>query len=164
MKESAVIKSLVKILDHLLQGTLVLLMAALVVNVIWQVASRYLLGDPSSFTEEVARFLLLWIGLLGGCHAYRTRSHLGLDLITEKLAPGAKHRARGIVLLVTLSFAVVVLIYGGGHLVALTLELKQTSAALGIPMGYVYFVLPLSGLLIAFYSLVLWFEDIREDT
>ena len=152
-------KRLVKMLDHLLQGTLVLLMAALVINVIWQVASRYLLGDPSSFTEEVARFLLLWIGLLGGCHAYRTRSHLGLDLISEKLPASGRHAARGAVLLVTLLFALVVLVYGGGQLVALTLALKQTSAALGIPMGYVYLVLPLSGLLIALYSLVMWLED-----
>ena len=156
-------KGLIKALDHLLQGTVVLLMAALAVNVIWQVASRYLLGDPSSFTEEVARFLLLWIGLLGGAHAYRTRSHLGLNLITEKLAPRFRHPARGLVLLVTLLFAMVVLVYGGGRLVALTLELKQTSASLGIPMGYVYLVLPLSGLLIALYSLVLWLEDGREE-
>ena len=53
-------------------------------------------------------------------------------------------------------FALVVLVYGGGQLVQLTLELRQTSAALGLPIGYVYGVLPLSGILITWYSAVLW--------
>lgn len=154
-------KKLIQVTDHLLQASLVVLMAGLVINVAWQVASRYLLGDPSSFTEEIARFLLLWIGLLGGCHAYRTRSHLGLDLLTGSMNQAARHFTLFLVLVVTVLFALLVLVYGGGRLVALTLELKQTSAALAIPMGYVYLVLPVSGLLITLYSVVLW-QDNRD--
>jgi len=150
---------LTKLIDRLLALTLTLLMATLVINVIWQVGSRYLLGDPSSFTEEAARFLLLWIGLLGGCYAYRTRSHLGLDIVTKQLAEPLQRLAAAIVLFATVTFAFVVLIYGGGRLVWLTLYLNQTSAALGIPMGYVYLVLPLSGVLITYYSLILWLKE-----
>lgn len=149
-------KRFVTAVDRLLDTALAIFMAALVVNVLWQVASRYLLNDPSSFTEEIARFLLLWIGLLGGCYAYRRGSHLGLDIVTERFAGPARRLSRAFVLLVAVLFALVVLGYGGGRLVWLTLELRQTSAALGIPMGYVYAVLPLSGVLIAFYSAVLW--------
>ncbi len=152
-------KRMIWLVDHSLRGVLVVLMAGLALNVIWQVTSRYLLGDPSSFTEELARFLLLWIGLLGGCYAYRTNSHLGLDLVTKSLAQRPHRIVRNAVLAVTALFALVVLAYGGGRLVWLTLELKQTSPSLGIPMGYVYGALPLSGVLIAFYSLVLWRED-----
>ncbi|TGD71952.1 TRAP transporter small permease [Mangrovimicrobium sediminis] len=130
-------------------------MAALVVNILWQVTSRFALNDPSSYTEEIARFLLIWIGLLGGCYAYRHNSHLGLDLLTQKLSPAAQRLAALLIDTVTIAFAALVLGYGGGQLVWLTLELQQTSAALGIPMGYVYSVLPLSGALMVFYCLAL---------
>lgn len=147
---------LIRLVDRSLNMILVLLMATLVVNVLWQIGSRFLLNDPSSFTEEAARFLLLWLGLLGGCHAYRNRSHLGLDLMTRNLDGAMRRWAHQAVMLLVLLFAVLVLVYGGGRLVWLTLELRQTSAALDIPMGYVYSVLPLSGILLVFYSLVLW--------
>ena len=145
-----------QLLDRILSITLACLMAALVINVLWQVATRFLLDDPSSVTEEIAQFLLMWIGLLGGCYAYRRGSHLGLDVATARLEPAAREACRRLVLLLAAVFAGLVLIYGGGQLVWLTLELRQTSAALGIPMGYVYAVLPLSGVLIAFYSAACW--------
>ena len=50
-------------------------------------------------------------------------------------------------------FAIAVMVIGGGNLVALTYELNQMSAALGIRIAYIYLVLPLAGLLIAFYGL-----------
>lgn len=152
-------RPLTRIIDHLLNATLVVLMAALVINVLWQVGARFLLDDPSSFTEEIARFLLLWIGLLGGCYAYRQGSHLGLDLLTAGLEGRARYATRLFVLLVSSTFAAVVLGYGGGRLVWLTLDLGQTSPALGLPMGLVYGVLPLSGALLVFYSVVLWRES-----
>lgn len=145
-----------QLLDRALGATLACLMAALVINVLWQVATRFLLDDPSSVTEEIARFLLLWIGLLGGCHAYRRGSHLGLDVATARLGPAGRDACSRLVLLLAALFAGLVLVYGGGRLMWLTLELRQTSAALGIPMGYVYSVLPLSGILIAFYSAAGW--------
>ena len=60
-----------------------------------------------------------------------------------------------------LIFAVVVLLAGGLRLVQTTLNYQQTSAALQIPLGYVYLVLPLSGLLISFYSLVFLAAELR---
>ena len=147
-------KSLVRTIDQLLNATLVFCMAALVINILWQVASRYLFNDPSSVTEEIARFLLIWIGLLGGCYAYRHNSHLGLDIVTGTMSPAAQRAAKKLVQLVVMLFAALVLVYGGGQLVWLTLELQQTSPSMGIPMGYVYSVLPISGCLIVFYGAV----------
>lgn len=148
----SLLKPLIRCLDLLLNSSLILCMAGLVITILWQVASRFLLNDPSSYTEEIARFLLIWIGMLGGCYAYRSKSHLGLDLLTTKLSPAAQRMASIAVTLVVILFAVVVLGYGGGRLVWLTLELHQTSASLGIPMGYVYSVLPISGVLLVLYS------------
>ena len=54
-------------LNNVLNGLLVSLMLGLIASVTWQVVSRYLLGDPSSVTEELARFLLIWSALAGQC-------------------------------------------------------------------------------------------------
>lgn len=140
-------------LDRFLKTLLVALVFSLVFSVTWQVASRYLLQAPSSWTEELARFLLIWIGLLGAAYAYRSGAHMRLELLEGQLGPVGAGHLRTFVALAVMLFSIAVLLVGGMHLVSLTLELEQVSAALGIPMGLVYLALPLSGLLIAFYAL-----------
>jgi len=129
-------------------------MALMVGVVTWQVVSRYVMGDPAAWTEEVARMLLIWVGLLGGVYAYRLKAHLGLDLLRMKVGPEGQRRLEVISDICCGLFALAVLVLGGGMLVQLTWELNQTTAALGIPMAWVYVVLPLSGLLIVYYSIV----------
>lgn len=143
-----------RFLDKLLKFLIATLMATMVVVVTWQVVSRYALGDPSAWTEEVARMLLIWVGLLGGAYAYREKAHLGLDLLPQKVGPVGKKRLNRITDICCGSFALAVLVVGGGLLVQLTWELEQTTAALGIPMAWVYTVLPISGVLIVYYSIV----------
>ena len=144
---------MIKLLDKLLKILVTSCMALMVVVVTWQVLSRYALGDPSPWTEEVARMLLIWVGLLGGVYAYRERAHLGLDLLRQKVGAVGQHRLDMITDVSCGVFALAVLVIGGGSLVQLTWELKQTTAVLGIPMAWVYIVLPLSGVLIVFYSI-----------
>ncbi len=141
-------------LDKVIRFLVASLMALMVVVVTWQVFSRYAMGDPSPWTEEVALMLLVWIGLLGGVLAYREKAHLGLDLLPRKLAPAGRRRLSHFADICCGLFAVTVLVIGGSALVQLTSELGQTTAVLGIPMAWVYLVLPLSGLLISYYSVV----------
>lgn len=144
---------MIRFLDNVLKGVVMTCLALMVVVVTWQVVSRYVLGDPSQWTEEVARMLLIWVGLLGGVYAYREKAHLGLDLLRHKVGAVGQHRLDVITDISCGLFALTVLILGGGALVQLTWELKQTTAVLGIPMAWVYIVLPVSGLLILIYSL-----------
>ena len=139
--------------ERTLSVLLAFLLGAMVVDVTWQVASRFLLRSPSSFTEELAGFLLIWIGLLGGAYGIRTRAHLGIDLIVSKL-PGAPRRAaEACAHLLVLLFALTTLVFGGSRLVVLAFELNQISAAMGIRMGIVYLALPVSGLIVCLFSL-----------
>lgn len=140
-------------IDKALNGFLMLLMAAIVVVVTWQVITRFLMTQPSSYTEELSRFFLIWIAILGSAYAFRTGAHLGLDLITEKLEDTARHRTAIVANLLCFGFAASVMVFGGLKLMLLTLELNQTSSSLGIKMGYVYTVVPLSGALICLYAL-----------
>jgi TRAP-type C4-dicarboxylate transport system permease small subunit len=144
---------MIEFLDKALKALVTGCMALMVVVVTWQVVSRYALGDPSQWTEEVARMLLIWVGLLGGVYAYREKAHLGLDLLYQKVGDAGKRRLDIITDVSCGLFALMVLVIGGGSLVQLTWELRQTTAALGIPMAWVYAVLPLSGLLIVYYSI-----------
>jgi TRAP-type C4-dicarboxylate transport system permease small subunit len=144
----------VRILDAVLKNVMIVLMIALVVAVSWQVISRYVFSSPSSWTEEVARFLMIWIGLLGAAYAFRTRAHLGLDLLPKKLTGRSAEILKLFTLMVVVLFSVTVLIVGGGKLVALTWELKQYSAVLGLPIAFVYSVIPTTGFLICLYAIV----------
>jgi TRAP-type C4-dicarboxylate transport system permease small subunit len=153
---------MIRYLDKLLKGLVASCLALMVLVVTWQVVSRYALGDPSQWTEEVARMLLMWVGLLGGVYAYREKAHLGLDLLYQKLGATGKRRLDMITDISCGLFALAVLVVGGGSLVHLTWELKQTTAALGIPMAWVYAVLPLSGVLIVYYSIASQVSDKAE--
>lgn len=140
-------------IDRFLAGFLIFMMGLMVINVTWQVVSRYLLGDSSSWTEELTRFLLIWVGLLGAAYAAGQRMHLAIDLLPRRLEGRAFRRLDRVIQAIMALFALLAMVIGGSRLVYLTLTLKQTSAALGVPLGYVYLVLPLSGLLIIYYSL-----------
>jgi TRAP-type C4-dicarboxylate transport system permease small subunit len=150
------------IITRILSITLIILMAAMVIDVSWPVFTRFILQDPSSFTEELAGFLLIWIGLLGSSYALYTKAHLGIDIITSKLEGFKKQLTRIMIHVIVILFALFVLVIGGIRLVNITLTLEQISPAIGIPMGYVYLVLPLTGFLMIYYSIasvVLSYDD-----
>jgi TRAP-type C4-dicarboxylate transport system permease small subunit len=139
--------------DKFLGLFLALLMSLMVVNVLWQVISRYILGSPSVFTDELATFMLIWVGLLGAAYATGHKRHLAIDILPNQLE-GDKNKLLGTVISVfVIVFAGAVMVIGGLRLVFLTLSLEQLSATLRVPLGYIYFALPLSGILIIYYTL-----------
>ena len=150
-----------KRIDKLLELALILLMGANVLNVLWQVFTRFVLRNPSSYTEELARFLLIWVGLLGASYAAGKKMHLAIDVVLHGLGNKAKVWVEIIIQIFIFLFSLFVMVVGGLRLVSITLTLAQTSAALQIKLGYVYLVLPLSGIVIMFYAVVFIVERIR---
>jgi len=145
-----------------LEGALITLMAVSVLNVLWQVFTRFILKAPSSFTEELARYLLIWVGLLGASYAAGQKMHLAIDVVLNRLKSKTRYLAELYIQVFIFLFALLVMVIGGIRLVTITLILNQISAALQIKLGYVYLVIPISGLLIMFYSFVFFMEKIRE--
>ena len=140
-------------INKVIETLLVIIFSLMVVDVVWQVFSRYIIGKSSSFTEEFARFAMIWLVILGAAYLTGRREHLSMDFLLRNLE-GEKLARRlnkidGFVLL----FALVVMVIGGGNLVYTTLYLGQLSSAMQIPLGYVYAIVPVSGLLIIFYSI-----------
>lgn len=142
-----------KNLDKLLGGALVLLMGLIVLAVLWQVFSRYVLQNPSSVTEEIARYLLIWIGLLGAAYASGQQEHLAINILPPKLHPENRIKLMIFINMLIIAFCCSVLIIGGGNLVLMNIELGQNSAALHLPLSVVYMVIPISGVLIIIYKL-----------
>ena len=104
---------LVLFVDWVLKRSLMLLMAAIVLVVCWQVLSRFVLTNPSSMTEEIARCLLLWIAMLGAAYAYRTGQHLGLDIVTSRMPALWQHRIAFVLTAAVVVFSSVVMVWGG---------------------------------------------------
>lgn len=150
-------------IDWLLGSTICVLMGAMVLNVLWQVFTRFVLHNPSSFTEEAARYMMIWVGLLGSAYATGKKSHLALDLITAHLQGTRKRVSELIIHSCVLFFALAVMVGGGGRLVWIQLSLGQQSAALQLKLGYVYLAVPLAGVFIVIYSLYALADALRGE-
>jgi len=143
-----------------LEKILALLMALLVLDVIWQVVTRFLLNNPSSFTDELARYLLIWLGLLGAALVSGHKMHLAIDLLSDRIRPQFQKYLAIFIDLVVLISALSIMVFGGSKLVYTIWSLGQTSTALQVPLSVVYTIIPFSGLLITYFSI----EDILSRT
>ncbi len=142
-----------KKLNRVLEIFLVILVSVLVVDVLWQVFSRYLLSSPSSFTDELAGFLLIWVGVLGAAYVSGKKEHLAIDILLQKSPPVRQERLQILIHILVFLFALSVMVVGGIILMYTRFVLEVKSAALQLPLGYVYVILPISGLIIMFYEL-----------
>jgi TRAP-type C4-dicarboxylate transport system permease small subunit len=141
-----------KTLNKTLEIFLVFIMSTLVIDVLWQVTSRYLLASPSSYTDEIAGFLLIWVGLLGAAYVAGRKEHLAIDILLQKTRESRRRNLEMTIYLCILIFALSVLVTGGIWLVYTRFLLNVKSAGLQLPLGYVYLALPISGLLMTYYS------------
>lgn len=139
-------------IDKVLEVVLCTLLSLLVIDVLWQVASRYILSSPSSVTDEIAGFLLVWVGLLGSAYCFGCGDHLAVDLLIQRVGENTKRRLQLAINIVVALFATTVMIIGGGWLVYTRFYLGVTSASLALNLGFVYAVLPLSGALTLYYA------------
>lgn len=144
-----------------LAGFTVSLSSFLVFCVIWQVISRYVIGKPSTVTDELARYLFMWVALIGAAYTTGQKRHLAIDLLTMKLSGKRKLINEIFIQFAIAAFAFIVLVYGGTNLALKTLATGQVTPALGWEMGYIYFCLPISGSFIIFYSVVFATEKIK---
>jgi TRAP-type C4-dicarboxylate transport system permease small subunit len=157
-----VFKTIKKILDRSLEILVMTVMAVLTVDVLWQVFTRFILKNPSTWTEELAIFLLIWVSLLGAAVALGRGAHLGIDYLVNKLSIKKKLCTEVFVFLCIAAFSLCVMVIGGIDLVSSTLKLEQLSPALGIKVGYVYLAIPISGFFLVLYSVIGLVERLVE--
>ncbi len=142
-----------KFIDKFLERVVLVVLSIMLLSVIWQVFSRYVLQAPSTLTDEISSYSLIWFGLLGAAYASGKHLHLAIDLLPEQLVEEKSKLFYGIVYLSVILFAFLVMVVGGIRLVQLSFQFEQTSATLEIPLGFIYMVVPLSGIIICYYNL-----------
>ncbi|MCB0556916.1 MAG: TRAP transporter small permease [Phaeodactylibacter sp.] len=141
-----------KQIDKILGNFLALLMGIMTLDVLWGVFTRYAMGNQSGWSEELARFLLIWIGILGAAYAAGQDMHLSIELLMPKLQKKSQIRLKLLISFLIAAFAFTVMVIGGGRLMYITQVLGQLSPALRVPMAVVYSVAPLSGILVIYYK------------
>ena len=135
-----------------LEWFMIIIFALLVLDVLFQVFSRYMLGTSFTWTEEFARFALIWMTVLGAAYLNAKREHLSMDFLYQKFSKTNQRKVSILIEVLIFLFALIVMVIGGLNLVYTTLHLEQLSGTLRIPLGYVYAVMPFSGMLIMCFS------------
>ncbi len=143
---------MISFFNKITETILVVVFFVMTLSVVWQVMSRYLFNISASWTEELARFCLMWLAMLGAAYITGKREHIEIDILFGKLSLKNKRRLDYFIEVLIILFAVMVMIIGGGYLMYMTFYLEQKSPALQVPLGYVYCVLPISGILIVMYT------------
>lgn len=141
-----------KVLDSVLQGLLAALIAAMTIIAFGQVVTRYVFFQPWSWSEELTRYMMVWMTLLGAAYGVRIRAHVGIDVLQQFGVPWLR-RAAGIAAdLLGLLFGLL-LTYASARFVLEQLERGQRSPAMAVPMYAVNFGLLLGGVLLVVYHL-----------
>jgi len=136
------------VIVKLLYYVCALLMLVMVSVVTAQVVSRYVFGNPFTWTEELARYVFVWMSMLGTAVGVKYGAHIALDLLEKKLRGLARQILIAVNQLLILSLGGF-LAYSGFKL--MQIGTRQTSPTLSLPMEWVYVVIPVSGLLIIFF-------------
>ena len=150
-------------LDKIISWLLIVLMGSMVLNVTWQVLSRYIFQNPSSFTDELSRYMLIWLGMLGAAYVAGQNQHLAIDIVLRKLEGKAKMKLQILINVLIMVFAIAAMILGGSNLVYITYMLGQKSATLQIPLAYIYGIIPASGILVVYYQIAATFHLIKTQ-
>lgn len=140
------LKSLIKLLGNLDLYLAVVSFVILTVITIIGVAMRYFFSNPFIWQEEVQQWMIVWIVLGAGSAAFRTGSHISVEIVVEMFNETVQKIIEGIICI----FTSVVLTYftiKGVEYVRQLIAYGRTTSVLKIPYEYIYFVLPLSCIL-----------------
>lgn len=147
-------KKVIDVLDTILKLGIIATTVIMVVSSTLQVLSRLVLPHPFSWTEELARYSFIWWVFLGAAYALRLNGHLGMDIFVKLLSPKGKVIFQKIVFLLTFGFMLLVTVLG---VRIVLIQSAQRATLLPISMGWVYGVVPFTGLIMLVYCTYLLF-------
>ena len=131
---------------------IICLFAMMTVIGTYQIVTRYFFNRPSTVSEELLTYSFTWMALLASAYVFGKRDHMRMGFLADKISGSAKKYLEVIIDLLTFAFAGVVMVYGGISITKLTMI--QTTASLRVPMGYIYVIVPVTGVLIMLFSLM----------
>lgn len=140
---------------------IVFLFAMMTVVGTYQIVTRYFFNRPSTVSEELLTYTFTWMSLLAAAYVFGKRDHMRMGFFADKITGPAKKAIEVFVDILSFSLAGIVMVYGGIDITRLTLI--QTTASLQVPMGYIYVVVPISGILIMIFSVMNAIDMMNRD-
>ena len=128
------------------------LFAVQILVVLGQVIWRFVFNNPFSWSEELARYLQVWLVLLTSSICIKKGRHLAMDYLTHFL-PFKYNKILQIIIMAFIMFFTLTIVIFGIHMIVVTIN--QKTAALGVPIGVIYLAFPIAGLLMFSESLIL---------
>ena len=129
------------------------LVAAMTLTSFLQVICRYVFNSPLVWSEELARYLFVWVGLVGAGAAVRTGGHFGLDLLYRKLPGAVRPWAGGLVSVVVAAFAATLFVQGLRETAQASL---QWASSLPVRMHWAYAAIPVGSALMLWHLAARW--------
>ena len=133
-------------IDLVLSWVCAALFALMVIVGTYQIVVRYFFNSPSTV------YSFTWMALLASAYVFGKRDHMRMGFIADKLTGTPRKVLEIIIEILVMFLAGSVMVYGGWNIMGLTMT--QVTASLGVPMGVIYTVVPLSGILIVIYSIL----------
>lgn len=153
--------TVLNVLTKIIQYLLIILMGGLVIVVFAQVFFRYVLEAPLPWSEELARYLLIYITFLGSGLAINTNEHILVDFF-QKLIPKKFQHVLNILINLIILFCCVLIVYYGITFTAISKN--GISPAMQISISWIYVSLPIMGLIMIIYLIPILFKQIRNFT
>lgn len=139
-------------IDKVLSLACAVIFAAMVVIGTYQIVTRFIFNRPSTVSEELLTYSFTWMALLATAYVFGKRDHMRMGFLADKLNAAGQKVLNIISELLIMLLAGAVMLYGGFTIMQLTMT--QSTASLGISMGVVYTIIPVSGILIVLYSVM----------
>ena len=156
------IRAIVGSIDALNRATgwvLAALLLVMTVLITWQVIARFVIGSPLTFSEEVSRFAMIWMTMLGAAYAYRYGTLISVDVLTDIAGPRMTRVLRIGIALLSLAFAYVLLTQG----FSITMRVAgQTAPSTRVSMAWLYAAVPAGATLIALNAVAVALEALRD--
>ena len=125
---------------------------AMVLLTCWQVFTRYVLANPSSWSEELVSYLFAWASLLGASLITGERGHMNIPILVDRMSPPVQKALNIFGELIAFAFSGIILVYGGIEISQLAMG--QMTSSLGVAVGVFYVVMPLCGVLNMIYTVL----------
>ena len=139
-------------ITRILNGLAGISFLAMVILTCWQVLTRYVLQNPSTWSEELVGYLFAWMSLLGASLVTCERGHMNIPIIVERFSAPVQKLLNCLGEVIAFLFSAVILAFGGVQIT--TLAMGQMTSSLGVPIGIFYIVLPLCGVLNMIYTVL----------
>ena len=139
-------------IDKVLGTVCIVLFAIMVIVGTYQIVTRFVFNSPSTVSEELLTYTFAWMAMFASAYVFGKRDHMKMTFVVDKLSPEKRKILDIVIEVLIIVFAAAVLIYGGFTIMDLTMT--QKTASLGVSMGVIYSVMPVSGILIAVYGVL----------